>query len=651
VDDLRFTMRFEPMTIEHLGLKLYSQFPPVITEFISNAYDAEASKVDISVPSGEFRDDSEVVVRDYGIGMDADEIQNEYLPIGRNRRGATSQTRKSKNDKRIVTGRKGLGKLSAFGVARQSEVRCIRGGRQITFRLDYDEIRTWSETHGNTEYEPTIVDSRTGSTDETDGVEITLRKLRRRSPLDIEALRRSVARRLTMVGVKHFRVYVNGLEVRATDRVRRTDCRKGWSWGVDDLPHGMIVGGADAVNGWVGFVAEARQIGRGIDIFASGKSVELGSFFNLPSTHAQYARAYLVGQVHADFLDAPEEDLVSTARNSVVWEQPRAQQLEAWGQQTVKWALEKWVEKQSESKQKRIFTEGNFQEWLNGRSPREQRTAQKLVAMLAADPKIEDDSIPRLVEIVKSSIEHRAFEELVQELSVDPGSATTLLRLFQEWRVIEAREWLQLMDGRLHALKKLHRFIEEGALEVQEMQPLLKENLWILDSAWSEADHQPTYSDLLHKHCKEPRGLKVEDRRLDIFAVRAGGAAVVVELKRPEKKLSREDLEQIERYVDWARSNVVGTGKNAPKYANGLLVVGYMSAKGDIREKLKRLQGSDIRVETYRDLYEAHQRLYREFERRLAGIAPEYAKTRKASSHGRGRRTTSQPRARSGRRR
>ena len=40
-----YTMPFEPMTIEHLGHKLYSRLPPVISELVSNAFDAESPKM------------------------------------------------------------------------------------------------------------------------------------------------------------------------------------------------------------------------------------------------------------------------------------------------------------------------------------------------------------------------------------------------------------------------------------------------------------------------------------------------------------------------------------------------------------------------------------------------------------------------------
>lgn len=42
-------MKFDPNVISHLGVQMYSTLPPVISELISNAYDAEAENVKISL--------------------------------------------------------------------------------------------------------------------------------------------------------------------------------------------------------------------------------------------------------------------------------------------------------------------------------------------------------------------------------------------------------------------------------------------------------------------------------------------------------------------------------------------------------------------------------------------------------------------------
>lgn len=623
----RFTMPFEPMTIEHLGLRLYNTLPPVIAELVSNAYDAESPKVEVVIPTDEITLESEVIVRDFGHGMDVPEVQAEYLPIGRNRRGESSRDVMSKNGKVRVTGRKGLGKLSSFGVADEMEIRTVKKGQAVTLRLRYSDMKEWGKKRPGKPYEPKVIAGRTGATKDSDGVEVTLRRLRRTRRIDPDSLRKGLARRLVVIG-PNFKVLINGVAVQPGDRMQRKDCKAGQSWDVKDVPVGPEVSNGHEVSGWIGFTDRASQVNRGVDIFASNKAVELGSYFSYASTHAQFARAHLVGEVHADFLDE-DEDLIGTARNQVVWESPLAQALQEWGRDTLKWAFDQWVELRREAKAEIIIREAGFDRWLEGREPREQRAARRMIKLLADDENLDPASARPLLEIVKSSVETVAFLDLLQAIETESANAPTLLRLFAEWRVIEAREHLKLADGRRAGLDKLEAFIDEGALEVQQLQPLLVENLWLINHSWTEADIQTTYTKLLKENCKEPLDLDESDRRLDILGVTAGGGLEVVELKRPEKTLSRRDLNQIEDYVDWARTSLRGSGQHAPKYINGLLVVGKLSRSATVQEKMERLAGSDIRVETYRDIHERSRAYYSEIEKRLEKIAPEYVKARR----------------------
>lgn len=92
-------MKFDPNTIEHLGVKMYSTLPPIIAEIVSNAYDAEASNVEIWL--FDKKPEKEIVIKDDGHGMSFEEINSQFLRIGRNRRRDT-QSQKSKNGKRFV---------------------------------------------------------------------------------------------------------------------------------------------------------------------------------------------------------------------------------------------------------------------------------------------------------------------------------------------------------------------------------------------------------------------------------------------------------------------------------------------------------------------------------------------------------------------
>lgn len=347
--------------------------------------------------------------------------------------------------------------------------------------------------------------------------------------------------------------------------------------------------------------------------------------FNLKTTHVQFARSYVVGEINAEFLDA-DEDRISTARNSVNWESEAGQRLQQWGESALKDVFERWLKLQHKEKEEKIVKTGRFDEWLATRTSREQKIAKRLLKVIVEDPNIEPESAAPLLEIVKANVEFQAFQDLVDEIEESGTNVQTLLKLFKDWRVIEAREHLKLSDGRLEAMEKLAGFIEKGALEVQQMQPLFEENPWLIDPSWSSVSGQDTYSKLLRKRFPESNRIEVKNRRIDLLGLKISSEIGIVELKRPEKTLGREDLEQIEEYVDWARSNLLGTGPEAPRYARGLLLVGKLGSRADLKEKMARLAGSDIRVETYSDLLQQARRVYGEVQARLRGLAPEYSK-------------------------
>lgn len=613
-----FTMEFQPQTIEHLGLRLYSSLPPVIGELVSNAWDADSPDVDIQIPTGSIAPTSEVVITDHGRGMNANDLQQHYLQIGRDRR-EEEKTDKSPGG-RNLTGRKGLGKLSAFGVANEIELRTVRNGNAICLRFRYSEMKTWPR---GKPYEPTVIKERSGPTTDGNGTEIRIRGMHRTAAIQGAWIRRELARRFRFIGAA-FVVRVNGQAMTEQQGRRREDCKI--SWPVEDLPAAGVVD-ADRdwrVTGWIGLLDRSSQIERGVDIYARDKAVELDTMFGLKTTHAQFARAYVIGEVHAEFLDA-EEDNIATARNTANWESEAGQALAKWGETALVEVLRRWVQQRQEEKREKVIKTAGFDDWLKTRSVREQKVAQRLVNVIVSDDTIDPESAAPLLEIIKTNVEFAAFQELVDEIEESGASVETLLRLFEEWRIVEARERLRMADGHLETMEKLAKFIKEGALEVQQMQPLFEQNTWLIDPAWSEAEGQTTYTDLLRRQFPD-KGKPAEERRLDILGVKVGGELIIVELKRPEKTLSRDDLDQIENYVDWARTEwQAAGGTEGPRLVTGRLIVGKRNRDAALHQKEVRLAGSSITVLTYPDLLQQARTVYGATERKLHKVAPEYS--------------------------
>ncbi len=123
---MTYRMTISRLTVDKLGVKLYDRVSAVIAELIANGYDADATKVTIEAPMGQSlatRSKKDgindkgyaIVVRDDGIGMTPDQINNFYLKVGAERRKDPLRGDTSPKFGRRVMGRKGVGKLAPFG--------------------------------------------------------------------------------------------------------------------------------------------------------------------------------------------------------------------------------------------------------------------------------------------------------------------------------------------------------------------------------------------------------------------------------------------------------------------------------------------------------------------------------------------------------
>ena len=97
-------LRFGGSLVEQLGAQLYPSVTATVAELISNAWDADAKNVWITIPFGQqWSDSSEILVMDDGNGMTHSQAQEMYLIVGRKRRlsnlGASSDP-----DPRLVLG-------------------------------------------------------------------------------------------------------------------------------------------------------------------------------------------------------------------------------------------------------------------------------------------------------------------------------------------------------------------------------------------------------------------------------------------------------------------------------------------------------------------------------------------------------------------
>lgn len=359
----KLTMSFDPHTIEHLGVKMYSNIPNAIAELVANAYDADAEEVKINLINIDGEKSIEVI--DNGIGMDFDDINNKFLRIGRKRRSEDGQTL-SPSGKRKVTGKKGLGKLAFFGIGNTIEIKTIKeySGKEIKFTLNWDDIISTEEK----DYEPNyiIIDCDKN----LKGTTIVLKQLKRKSDFDQEGLAISLSKLFNCFDIS-FQVYVllnNENSILINNDLRYKNITAQFNW---DFPSFSAFVSSDysykqSISGKIFATEKPLKPGlRGITLFATGRLVNAPEFFGV--SESSHGFSYFTGYLIVDFIDDWPDDVISTDRQSLNWDMPLPEELREFLKKTMSEIEKDWRKKRNEERKNSITTKTNVNitSWYN----------------------------------------------------------------------------------------------------------------------------------------------------------------------------------------------------------------------------------------------------------------------------------------------
>ena len=626
-----YEMKFDIGTIKHLGLQMYSTLPPVIGELVANAWDANATRVEITIPDTPIdQRHSEIIITDDGIGMSDADVREKYLIIGRDRRGEKNVDQTPPPLERKIMGRKGIGKFSAFGIAKEIDIESVKEGENSHFVMNYDKLLEKEEER--VIELPQLPPTGTIS----NGTKITLRNIikfkNRRISTDI--IRRGLARRFAVIGATHnFAVVINGepisLEERDLKRQLATDADGNpYLWEYDEVE--IKDGTGLTVSGWIGTLDRTSQdkdkIERGIVLMARGKLVQEPFVFDAV-VGQQFALSYLIGELHVDFTDEVE-DMIATTRNSLVWDTEENEALKEWGRKEVNRIASLWADKRREDSKRKLHEHPlyiKFQQQADEIDKKleferaDQLIQQLILQSIEKDPDADIEDFESMVDMFIDFWKFDSFQEMADKIK-DTGieEPEKLLDLFRKWEVLEAKEMMKVTEGRITTIEELDKLIKTNALEVPTLHNFLKEFPWVIDPRWTLVADEHRYSALLRETFPESDTLPEVDRRIDFLCVNEGTHLVVVEIKRPHSKTSMEALEQIEDYVNFVRNEIDKTTGPDRQYetATGYLLCGDLVDDYRVRGKRNNLEKAQIYIKRYGDLLEKVQQSHTEFLKR-----------------------------------
>ena len=605
-----YTMRISRLTVDKLGVKLYDKVSAVIAELISNSYDADATRVTVSAPMGHYLATKaggsisdkgfEIRIEDDGIGMTPAEMQDFFLIVGAERRADSRRGPTSPKFERKVMGRKGVGKLAPFGICKVIEVisagtggdddRNDDGYETSHVVLNYDGIMAENDPPGEP-YKP-VVGRRDGSRSEKRGTTVILKDFNYRKVPDAGLLSRQIAQRF---GIRS----ENWKVVLCDNTTTPSDRRVVGSFDVDTMPNTRIEFGEKvtgpngeienlragfehdgkfySVTGWVAYSKEPYKddLMAGIRIYCRGKIAAQTSIFNRKAgfTGEHNVRSYLVGELHADWLDE-DDDLIQTDRRDVLWSDELAAAFQEWGQSVVKRIGTLSRDPMRKVTRDLFFETGRVAERVRDAYPADDQKdireqAIKIARMLgntisAAEAK-DETAVGNLVNLGLMFAPHVTLDDKMKAAAEREHTPLSALgSLLRTARVAELSSFGRIAEDRIKVIKRLETLKDDEDTKEDSLQNLIEDAPWLINPEWAPVTANQSLNRLrseFEKYYKRETGEVISlahfydpAKRPDFVLSSQEGVAHIIEIKKPDHTLKNEEMARIIRYHNYMKS-------------------------------------------------------------------------------------------------
>lgn len=602
-------LKFDPNTIEHLGISLYSQLPSVLSELVSNSWDADSEQVTI-----EFIDNNpekEIIYTDDGTGMTFDELNEKYLVIGRNRRIEIIEKQSTKGRKFI--GKKGLGKLSVFGICNIVEVISVKNGMKNHFCMDIAKVKN---SKGGT-YSPELLITKNTTTSEKSGTTIKLKKIRRKAPFDLKNISISLSKKFLIFDQMKVSLTEKGKSnIEITNELKFNGLKQQFEWAFPEIKYNDIYEYWQDIKGRI-FTTETPVKDTdmtGIYLTSRGKIVNNASFYGLRDNDQFHS--YVTGYLEVDFIDNFDDDVISTDRHSLNWENDKTRELQSYLQTVIKKIGNEWKNKRSELKNDTIRDSKSLdiRTWRNSLPTYERELSDKIINPILENSNIDIEESTEIIGNVIDKFENKTFKEYASKIAdiSRPEDIPVLLKLMDDWKSIEAKQYRDLALTRIEVIKQFEEYIKTNTREVPTLHNFLKKFSWLLDPRILEFKDEVTFTKLLKENFPEEK-LDESNKRIDFLCSNALGEILyVIEIKRSLFEVNEAALEQANKYKVFLEANYASQSGFSKVVC---YVIGGTKSKDPYfkSKELTFIRSGEVFVKTYVELLEQSKEYHKEF--------------------------------------
>lgn len=564
----KFKMNIDLNILNHLGLNLYTNTTAVLSEVIANAWDADATSVEIECT----QESDTIIIIDNGNGMNLSDINNKYLCVGyqKRERGEAISTK----FKRPVMGRKGIGKLSLLSIADTICIYTKKDGENNALCLSRQDIES-QMGKSESEYCPTEIEFTDFKHDS--GTRIVISDIKKNISRVPGALRKKLARRFSVIS-SNFSISINGSDVTIEDRDYLKKIQFLWPIGnakdtMTDYPNnisfkptleGNIKGTEYVISGWLGTAEKPSDIegNNKLSIITRGKlsQEDILKDFNEGGIYA----SYLIGEIHADFLDVDTDCDISTSnRQQFNEEDERYKTLISHIFILLKKIQKDWGQLRKEDATKKILNENeSVKAWYETLKPSVHKYAKKIFATIESVHSDADQDERK--ELIKYGI--LAFERLrvsdklsvLDKIKDEEINISQYGEIFGDLQDIESALYWDIANARVSVIRKLAAICDDNSKE-KIIQDHIYDNLWLLNPSWERAaigterieqSANTEFNAIVNSLTPEEKA-----GRIDIRYKSTAGKHIIIELKR---------------YVTSYKINVYKLMEQTDKYVNAL---------------------------------------------------------------------------------
>jgi len=619
-----FHMNIHSGMLETMGHNMYSSVAKCLAEFVANAYDADAENVDIkmnfeqiSATKKQVRAQAKkekdagirtdisaiydplpadviITIKDDGHGMTAQEIQNCFMAITRNRRkdddGKLTKFL-TESGKRRVMGRKGVGKLAGFGAAEHVKITSKRAGLTYatSFEMDYQKIKNKIDLT-DAKFKAVYEDGLTNESHYTI-VELSLLRCDAMKPTKT-TIENTLTRTFSILD-KNFKILLNDGEVKEEEIDWEFSYPEGAT--VEEMASTTVIVDEDDADSKfpikyiIRFRARPNDHNtdekkakkrsslpaerRGARIYSHGRISHGPSLLNLHSgVHNFHAQDYMECIVIADVLDEFEFDCIVTSREGLHKDNPLVSALFETVTGLMKDAL-KMHYKYRDVEITTAIEDDDFSKGilspLQSINTKSLKAAKKILKVIGQEHGIKSNTYKEMAPILLQAVNASDVLSKLIELETDPKSIPVLAHSMAELTRMEKSDLLKLYRGRskaINALKKLHgdsTTTRKGKGYENELHDLFKESPWLVKPEYGSyitsdkpvGDVCRALNKILEIDEEVDRdNINLDDAtRPDLVFLATNQATpddvIIVELKSPGIELEHKHLVQLEEYM------------------------------------------------------------------------------------------------------